>query len=341
MIFSYFYGIETLKIHHSILGDRRINIIIMDTLTKNPGLFHIVEEIFLNLEFEDLEKCIQVNESWHLILSNPSFWLEKCIQVHNCFMKNKAAWKKIVQLTRHTAFEGNLTHHLKEICDGKMNGPFKNITFSKGMPVRIQCVNYGWTPIHWAAMSGHTTAIKELVNMTEDPNASGPYGHTPMYLATENGHLDVIKLLLPFLEDPNAPAGPKSLTPMYLAAKNGHLDVIKLLAPFLEDPNAPAGPGCLTPIYLGAEIGRADIIEFLAPLTKNPNAPVGFYGQINGYTPIYVAAKNGHVNVVKLLAPLAEFPNAPNFGGDTPTEVAKRMAIDPADRSEIIRILKE
>ena len=145
----------------------------MDSLTKNPGLFHLVEEIFLNLEFKDLEKCIQVNESWRLILDNPSFWLEKCIQVHNCFMKNKPAWKKTVQLTRHTAFEGNLTRHLKEICKGKTYGPFKNIFGGN----RIQCVNDGWTPIHWAAITGHTAAIKELVNMTEDPNAPAPYGH--------------------------------------------------------------------------------------------------------------------------------------------------------------------
>ena len=50
----------------------------MDFITKNPGLHHIVEETFMNLDYENLLKCQEVNEHWKKVLDNPWFWMKKC-----------------------------------------------------------------------------------------------------------------------------------------------------------------------------------------------------------------------------------------------------------------------
>ena len=49
-------------------------------MTENPGLQHISEQIFLNLNNENLLKCQQVNKDWEQIINNPTFWLKKCVQ---------------------------------------------------------------------------------------------------------------------------------------------------------------------------------------------------------------------------------------------------------------------
>ena len=50
---------------------------IMGQIVTNPGLQHIIEIIFLNLDFEDLQGCQLVNKSCKKILENPRFWLKK------------------------------------------------------------------------------------------------------------------------------------------------------------------------------------------------------------------------------------------------------------------------
>ena len=52
----------------------------MDVITKSPGLCHIVERIFMDLDQEKLLLCEEVNENWRTILKNPWFWYKKCRQ---------------------------------------------------------------------------------------------------------------------------------------------------------------------------------------------------------------------------------------------------------------------
>ena len=52
----------------------------METILKNPGLQHLVENIFLNLNRNDLDKCKLINESSFQILENPMFRFKKFTQ---------------------------------------------------------------------------------------------------------------------------------------------------------------------------------------------------------------------------------------------------------------------
>ena len=96
----------------------------MDILTKTPGFHYVAENIFINLDFEDLENCSQVSQSWQKILNNPSFWLRKLIQYGVLEKKDQnfvKSWKILIQLQNQIAvvdnkFEENLTQHFKKIC---------------------------------------------------------------------------------------------------------------------------------------------------------------------------------------------------------------------------------
>ena len=76
----------------------------MEKIIINPGLQHLVENVLLNLDNQDLEICQQVNNSFEQILNNPMFWLRKFIQ-RGISMKNQLDWINAIQITKDTDLE--------------------------------------------------------------------------------------------------------------------------------------------------------------------------------------------------------------------------------------------
>ena len=54
---------------------------------------------------------------------------------------------------------------------------------------------HGRTPIHFAALNGHSEIVKIIINYMEIPNVADLYGKTPIHLATKNGHANVVQVL--------------------------------------------------------------------------------------------------------------------------------------------------
>ena len=87
----------------------------MDLITTSPGLHHIAERIFANLDHENLLKCQQVNLSWAMILKNPTFWLKKCVQ-EGLPYEYQLEWYKLIQtLKNKRIYIENVTSHLMEL----------------------------------------------------------------------------------------------------------------------------------------------------------------------------------------------------------------------------------
>ena len=51
----------------------------LDKITNSPGLVHIAEQIFVNLNQEDLKKCKKVNKHWKGIVKTPRLLFEACV----------------------------------------------------------------------------------------------------------------------------------------------------------------------------------------------------------------------------------------------------------------------
>ena len=69
----------------------------MDLITKNPGLQHIAEEIFSNLDRNSLCKCQKVNNHWWNIIMNPWFSFNR-IKLHNkLLLGNQKEWMKFCE----------------------------------------------------------------------------------------------------------------------------------------------------------------------------------------------------------------------------------------------------
>ena len=66
----------------------------METIIKNPGLQHLVEKVFWNLDVEDLRICAHIKQSCKKILQHPIFCLEK---FEHLSKKNQLDWIKAIQ----------------------------------------------------------------------------------------------------------------------------------------------------------------------------------------------------------------------------------------------------
>ena len=157
---------------------------------------------------------------------------------------------------------------------------------------------YGLTPLHWAAINGHSKVVELLLAKKDiNPNVANKDGLTPLHWAADKGNLDVVELLLA-KEDINLNAAHKyGSTPLHRAAKNGHSQVVELLLAKEDiNPNAANKDG-LTPLHWAAKNGHSQVVELLlAKEDINPNA-----ANKDGLTPLHLAVKYNHLEVLKIL----------------------------------------
>ena len=71
----------------------------MENIIRNPGLQHLAEKIFWNLDTEHLKICRLINLSCKQILENPLFWLKK---FKNLSKENQKDWIKILKEVKNS-----------------------------------------------------------------------------------------------------------------------------------------------------------------------------------------------------------------------------------------------
>jgi len=93
---------------------------------------------------------------------------------------------------------------------------------AKGAAVRRP----GWTPLHYAAASGHNDIARMLIDKGAILNAPSPNYTTPLMMAAGEGHIMTVKLLL----DSGAELtlrNEQGLSALDFAARNGHQDIVE------------------------------------------------------------------------------------------------------------------
>ena len=260
----------------------------MEKIIRNPGLQHLAEEVFWNLNVEDLKVCAQINQSCKQILQNPLFCLRK---FKNLSKENKEDWINDIQSVNNSdkgiAIISYLQLNYMDIAlvdlpcysNCLLQNVFRNriceiVRQDKRSDEDIELVKilapltntpntptglHGLTPIHGAAIIGHTEIVKILAPLTDNPNASDVVGKTPIYFAACHGHTEIVKILAPLIDNPNAP-DVGGWTPIYLAALKGHTEIVKILAPLTENPNAPNKEG-KTPLDMAESRGHNEIVQ--------------------------------------------------------------------------------
>jgi hypothetical protein len=147
---------------------------------------------------------------------------------------------------------------------------------------------HGRTPLHYAALRGRDSEVKQWLEKGADGNAADRYGFTPLHYAARRGHAKVVKSLLAASVDLN-PGDHYRCTPLHHAASGGRRDAAVLLVKAGADTRAK-DKNNETPAHLAHEAGfnrladlfnpylaaikKGDLETFKRLLTKNP-------GQLN------------------------------------------------------------
>ena len=85
-----------------------------EKILNNPGLQHLAENIFDNLNYDDLEICQGINQSSKQILDyqmeKPMFLLKK---FRNLSKKNQKGWSKVIESAKNSDKAKAISSYLK------------------------------------------------------------------------------------------------------------------------------------------------------------------------------------------------------------------------------------
>ena len=253
----------------------------MERILNTPGLVHLAEKIFDNVEYKPYnlkqpgqEVCYDINQSSRQILDDPKFWLRKFEELSK---ENQKDWINVIQSENDSKKKKAIVSYLQwNLREENLDIPcYTSPDVQEDFKKKI------WQSCKVKGNSYEETQIvKILAPLMTNSNAPDTYGRTPVYFAAQNGHTEMVKTLVPLTDNPNAPNN-YGWTPIYLAAQYGHTEIVKIMASLTENPNAPDKNG-RTPIYQAAINGHIEIVKILAPLTDNPNAPDKLYSNLYG-----------------------------------------------------------
>ena len=150
----------------------------METIISNPGLQHLAEEVFWNLDVVDLKICAQINQSCKQILKNPIFCLRK---FEHLSKKNREDWIKVIQSVKNSdkgiAIISYLQWNLKKEALVDLpcySNPDVQDDFRKR--IRESCNK-------WFRTDEDIEIVKILAPLTANPNAPNNDGETPSSVA--------------------------------------------------------------------------------------------------------------------------------------------------------------
>lgn len=94
----------------------------------------------------------------------------------------------------------------------------------------------GYTPLHHAAIGGHSEVVSVLLQKGAQINMTGKRGETALYLAASKGNTEVVKLLAAQGADLDR-ASSDGKTPLHRATMAGHAETVITLLEAGADPS--------------------------------------------------------------------------------------------------------
>ena len=286
-----------------------------DTLFTKLNVPHILENIFLSLDYDSFQACHKVNNAWKQHLSCDKYQIKS----QEMFMEKKKNEEKLFEFS-----ENGKVQEVEKILALGVNPNFGRVNHKANRD--------GDTPLHNAAYFDHKDVVQLLLDGKADPNKANKAGETPLYVAARKGNKDVIQLLLGRGADPNK-GKENGKTPLHKAASNGHKDVVQLLLDKGADPNKAAKHLGGSPLHKATNNDKKDVVELLLDRGADPNMALD-----NGMTPLHEAALFALTDLVQLLLDRGADPAAEGEGGVTPLSLAHEYHMNNAD---LIKILSQ
>ena len=131
---------------------------------------HILEKIFLSMDYDSFKSCLMVSKMWNQLLTSESFK-----------RKGKSRFDKWL-FKAAVAGQVDSVHLLLQLG---------------AEPDKFMSQNSGRTALHWAVTLNHIDVVKVLLDRGADPNRGDIHERSSLHYAARNfGCRDVVNMLL-------------------------------------------------------------------------------------------------------------------------------------------------
>lgn len=176
------------------------------------------------------------------------------------------------------------------------------------------------TPLHYAANEGHDTVVELLLNNKANIILKQKNGETALHEAVVKGSLKSVQLLISHGSSINE-SDNEGWTPLHSAVNAGHYEVAKCLIENNADVNAQDAEGD-TPLSHAALRNHLEIAKLLIDNHADINLP-----NLEGWSPLHWASKKGHNKMMELLIQNQANVNALTKDGRTPLNLLGKKNI--------------
>ena len=237
----------------------------------------LAEEIFKQLNNQDLIRCSQINRVWYET-SERLQWTRKIQKFSKQNFVHETTWRLIlVQIPKE------YLKILASACE-------KDVEAIE----QLQC-----SPLHTAACCENSDLFNCILTKFDNRNPKDKYGRTPFHIAANAGNNEICKLYVKEEEIKN-PKDHHEWTPLHYAASKGHLEISKLICKSygksFDSFDRGLSGSQLTALHHAASGGHLELCRYLVSIMDNKN-PKDIYG----YTPLHAAAKGGHLEIYRLI----------------------------------------
>ena len=230
---------------------------------------HILEKIFLSLDYQSYKKCQNVCKSWKDLLTSQFFQI-----------RSKSVYCEMIQIEiRQAVFLGDVNKIKRTLSIFMVDLNFES---------RYQ------SPLNLAAKKGYKDVVRLLLDGGAEPNRRSYSGGTPLKWAAWYGHKDVVQLLMERGATPQI-ADCSGNTPLHYAAQDGRKHIVKLLLDEAADPNAQNKLG-LTSLHKAVFMGHKEVVQILLDRGAKPNMANHL-----GWSPLFFARVRKQLEMAEIL----------------------------------------
>ena len=303
----------------------------LQMLALNPGLSHLVNQIFGNLNATELANCRLVSKTLKDFIDNNKYWW--ILQLRH-MKTNTTSFVGITKIGKPGVIKDLIENQFPEwkvanehFAHNETTERLKSYVFYMWKYFNDNKKNCG-NPLSYAARNGQVDFVELLIDTPIDFNAKDKKGLTAIDHACRDNQIEILQLFIRYTDKKNInfeAKGYKGWTSFHHACTNASLDFIKALLDHLKSKQLnlfPSTPDGTNIFHLAFTNPHDDVSKYIYDQFKE-NIDINSTDNI-GWTPLHLVCQLGSLKTLKFVLELQPDLAATTHEGNNCIHLAAR-----------------